>query len=195
MVFNGFQPVVNSDWVGTMMAVFCTILLTIVGFYLVSNTIRREFVREWVTILATTPVSNLIYLLTNIRQQLPRSDRMHFYLDRDCRRMQLLSSYSGDFSLADLLMPFAVITLPCSHWSPVWQLYLNHPSGCAVLLGTFYYLLVIEFMIVGTLVADQPLLDLIGYHRFTAAWSRPYWRHTPARQSACKWDLSASSKT
>jgi hypothetical protein len=169
MVFNGFQLVVNSTWVGTLMAMFCTIFLTIAGFYLISNTIKRD-VREGVgQILAATPVSNLTYLLAKFAGNFIVLVSCTSILVVMAIVMQFLSSSSGDFSLVDLLTPFAVITLPV----------LALVAGLAVLFessrwlrGTFgnvLYLLIFEALIVSTLVADRPLLDLIGSHLFKSS--------------------------
>ena len=169
MVFTGFQPVVNSAWVGTLMAVFCTILLTLVGFYLISNTIKRD-IREGVgQILAATPVSNLTYLLAKFVS--------NFFVLIACTSilivtaivMQLLSSFSGDFSIADLLTPFAVITLPALALAAGLAVVFESSRWLRGTFGNILYLLVFELIIVGTLVADQPFLDLIGVYRFTSS--------------------------
>jgi len=166
MVFNGFQPVINSAWVGTMMAMFCAILLTIVGFYLISNTIKRD-IREGVgQILAATPVSNQMYLLAKVVSNFLVLVACTSILIVTAVVMQLHSSISGDFSLTDLLTPFLVITLPTLALVAGLAVVFESSRWLRGTFGNVLYLLVFEALIVSTLVADRPLLDLIGSHRF-----------------------------
>jgi hypothetical protein len=169
MVFNGFQPIVNSAWVGTLMAMFCTILLTIVGFYLISNTIKRD-IREGVgQILASTPVSNLTYLLGKLASNFLVLVACTSILIVTAVVMQLLSSFSGEFSPTALLTPFAVITLPLLALVAGLAVVFESSRWLRGTFGNVLYLFIFEAAIVSALVAEQPLLDFIGSHRFTTS--------------------------
>ena len=52
----------NSPWVGTLFGVTAAILLSLIGFYLVKNSISRDYDTRVGQIIATTPLRKIIYL-------------------------------------------------------------------------------------------------------------------------------------
>lgn len=52
----------NSAWVGTLFGVTAAILLSLIGFYLVKNSISRDYDTRVGQIIATTPLRKLIYM-------------------------------------------------------------------------------------------------------------------------------------
>src|SRR5512142_704797 len=60
---DGYRGVLNSAWVGGMMAASAVLLLSLFGFYLVKNAIERDIDTRVGQIIATTPISRPKYLL------------------------------------------------------------------------------------------------------------------------------------
>jgi uncharacterized BrkB/YihY/UPF0761 family membrane protein len=58
-----YRGVYNSAWVGTQVALFATLWLSIIGFYLVKNTVDRDVRTEVGQIIATTPLTKAQYTL------------------------------------------------------------------------------------------------------------------------------------
>lgn len=58
-----YRGVYNSAWVGSIVAVLCSALLSLPGFYLVKNAVERDQNTGVGQILATTPVSKWGYVL------------------------------------------------------------------------------------------------------------------------------------
>ena len=52
----------NSPWVGTLYGVTAAILLSLIGFYLVKNSISRDYETRVGQIIATTPLRKIIYM-------------------------------------------------------------------------------------------------------------------------------------
>jgi hypothetical protein len=52
----------NSPWVGTLFGVTAAILLSLLGFYLVKNSISRDYDTRVGQIIATTPLRKIIYM-------------------------------------------------------------------------------------------------------------------------------------
>ena len=52
----------NSPWVGTLFGVTAAILLSLIGFYLVKNSISRDYDTRVGQIIATTPLRKIIYM-------------------------------------------------------------------------------------------------------------------------------------
>jgi len=59
MRINGMRVWYNSAAVALGTGVFCSLILSLAGYYLVSNSLRRDIVARTGTIIAATPMSNL----------------------------------------------------------------------------------------------------------------------------------------
>ena len=60
---NEYRGVNNSAWIGSVIALVATVWLTLVGFYVVKNSIQRDRETRVGQILATTPISKAFYTL------------------------------------------------------------------------------------------------------------------------------------
>ena len=60
---DSYRGVFNSAWVGSMMTLVVNFLLGWFGFYLVKNSIARDYETGVGQIMATTPLSRPVYLL------------------------------------------------------------------------------------------------------------------------------------
>ncbi|MGA3088238.1 MAG: hypothetical protein ABSD75_06475 [Terriglobales bacterium] len=58
-----YRGVFNSAWVGSMMTLVGTLFISLVGFYIVKNAIRRDEQTRVGAILASTPMSRIFYTL------------------------------------------------------------------------------------------------------------------------------------
>src|SRR5579884_2837698 len=56
-----YRGVYNSAWVGTQVALFATLWLSLIGFYLVKNTLERDIRTGVGQIIATTPLTKAQY--------------------------------------------------------------------------------------------------------------------------------------
>ncbi|WCT13188.1 hypothetical protein [Mucilaginibacter jinjuensis] len=64
LTIPGFQGVYNSAWVGYVSAMMTTVMLSLWGFFLVNSGIKKDIDTEVGLIVATTPITNLGYLLS-----------------------------------------------------------------------------------------------------------------------------------
>src|ERR1700743_1601763 len=62
----GYRAAFNSAWVGYVSATMTTVMLSLYGFLLVNNGIKKDIDTEVGLIVATTPVTNFWYLLTKL---------------------------------------------------------------------------------------------------------------------------------
>lgn len=60
---GGHRGVYNSAWVGTQVAMLTCVFLTLLGFYLVRNSVNRDRLTRVGQIIAATPVSKPVYTL------------------------------------------------------------------------------------------------------------------------------------
>lgn len=59
---GNMRGVYNSAWIGALMSLVATTFLSLAGFYVVKNTIERDRATRVGEILASTPISKLLYL-------------------------------------------------------------------------------------------------------------------------------------
>src|SRR3954447_3054383 len=59
-----YRGVSNSAWLGSVITLLASTLLTLIGFYIVKNTIQRDRETRVGQILATTPMSKSFYTLS-----------------------------------------------------------------------------------------------------------------------------------
>ena len=62
-VSPNYVGVINSAWVGTLMALTTSVVLGLVGFYLVKGSVARDYATGVGQIMATTPMSRPLYML------------------------------------------------------------------------------------------------------------------------------------
>jgi len=168
MTFPGFQVASNSAWVGSHMAMFCTLMLGLVGFYMIRNTVERDRRTGVGQIIAATPLNQLTYLLAKFASNFLVLIGCTVVLVSAAILLQATGGQIRSFHLGDLLAPFLVITLPV----------LLMVAGAAVLfetvrwlrgtVGNILYLLVVETLILQGIVQDAPAIDLIGAHAITS---------------------------
>jgi len=63
MQIDGRRVIYNSAAVALGTAMFCTLFLSLLGYYLISNSFRRDIVARTGFIIAATPVSNAEYII------------------------------------------------------------------------------------------------------------------------------------
>jgi hypothetical protein len=59
---DGYRGVYNSAWVGGAVTIFTVVFMAFAGFYLVKNTITRDCRTVVGQIIATSPLSNVLYI-------------------------------------------------------------------------------------------------------------------------------------
>jgi hypothetical protein len=112
LIIHGLRGVYNSAWVGTLIAVSVGTFLSLIGFYLVKNTLdhdRRSGVGE---ILAATPMSNLAYLLGKAISNFLLLGAILALLALAAVVSQLLKGEDIRVDVVALLAPIVFLTLP-----------------------------------------------------------------------------------
>jgi hypothetical protein len=112
LIIHGLRGVYNSAWVGTLIAVSVGTFLSLIGFFLVKNTLdhdRRSGVGE---ILAATPLSNLAYLLGKAISNFLLLGAILALLALAAAVSQLLKGEDTRVDVVALLAPIVFLTLP-----------------------------------------------------------------------------------
>ncbi len=97
----------NSAWVGTLFGVTAAILLSLIGFYLVKNSISRDYDTRVGQIIATTPLRKLIYMVGKWLSNVLVLAAILGILTVIAPVMQLVRGEVSQINLAEL-------------WAPIW---------------------------------------------------------------------------
>jgi hypothetical protein len=112
VVGNGYRGVYNSAWIGALMATCCSTFLSLVGFYIVKNSVQRDGDTRVGQILAATPMRKDFYAMAKTLSNFAVLACMVVVLMIAAVAMQTMRAESHSFSLWKLWSPFLFIALP-----------------------------------------------------------------------------------
>jgi len=112
LMVEGHRGIYNSAWVGAAMAMLSACFISMVGFFVVKNTIERDRRTGVGQILAATPVSRLEYTVGKTFSNFLVLSAMAGVVAVLAGAMQWIRAEDTHINLYHLLMPFVVITLP-----------------------------------------------------------------------------------
>jgi ABC-type polysaccharide/polyol phosphate export permease len=107
-----YRGVYNSAWVGCLMALVATMFLSLIGFYIVKNTIQRDQETRVGQILATTPITKSFYTVAKMISNFAVLATMVAVMAIAAVVMQWLKAEDSHVHLWELLSPFLIFALP-----------------------------------------------------------------------------------
>ena len=164
--FSEYRSIYNSVWFGTMMAVTCGMMFSIAGFYLVKNSISRDRRTQVGQIIASTPLSNLEYLLAKFISNYLVLLSMVAVLALVAFLMLLSRNESGAVNLWAFSLPFLLLSLPALAPVAAAAVFFDTVKWLRGSLGNVLYLFLAEaFLVMGLMRAG--FVDLAGIGLFT----------------------------
>ena len=112
VVGNGYRGVYNSAWIGMLMTICCSTFLSLVGFYIVKNSVQRDADTRVGQILAATPMRKDFYTFAKTLSNFAVLACMVGILMLAALAMQLDRAEAHSFSLWKLWSPFVFLALP-----------------------------------------------------------------------------------
>lgn len=109
---GNYRGLYNSSWVGYMMAMMCSVFLSLFGFYLVNNSVMRDFDTGLGQIIATTQVSNLKYLTGKALSNFAILLSIVAMVAAMGTALLLIKGETKEINLLQFFLPFLWITLP-----------------------------------------------------------------------------------
>jgi hypothetical protein len=106
------RGVYNSAWIGALMSLVATTFLSLAGFYVVKNTIERDRATRVGEILASTPISKILYLAGKWLSNFMVLAVMVGILGISGIAMQFWQGEDRHVQLWKLLAPFLLLALP-----------------------------------------------------------------------------------
>ncbi len=111
MKLEDYRGVLNSAWVGAMMSAVTTSFLSLVGFYIVRDSVARDTKTRVGRILAATPISKTFYVLAKTLSNFVVLLAMVAILALCAAAMQLLKG-EAQIQPWPLLAPFLIFVVP-----------------------------------------------------------------------------------
>jgi hypothetical protein len=112
VIGNQYRGVYNSAWIGAVMAVCCSTFLSLIGFYVVKNSVQRDTETRVGQILAGTPMRKSFYTVAKAISNFAVLASMVIVLMLAAVVMQYLHAEIRRVSLWELWSPFLLIALP-----------------------------------------------------------------------------------
>jgi hypothetical protein len=107
-----YRGVYNSAWIGAMVAMLTGAFLTLLGFYVVNDAIKRDEQTRVGQVIATSPIRNSVYTLGNALCNFTVLLTMVTIIFFTTIGMQLVRSEDLTIDLWALISPFLVLVLP-----------------------------------------------------------------------------------
>ena len=142
---HNYTGISNSAWTGTLMSIVASTFLSLIGFYVVRQTVERDRLTRVGPILATTPISSFEYLLGKFLSNLAVLSAMLGVLAAAAVALQLLRHESGNLDLVALVAPFLLITLPAMALVAAVAVLFDVTPGLSSGLGNIIYFFVWSF--------------------------------------------------
>ncbi|TPN87742.1 hypothetical protein [Aquimarina algicola] len=102
----------NSAWFGYVTAIMTSIFLSLLGFYLVNNSIKKDLNTKVGQIIASTKIKNFTYLLSKTLSNFLVLLTIVFIIFVMSLVLFFLYNDGFDFELAQFIYPYIIITIP-----------------------------------------------------------------------------------
>jgi hypothetical protein len=112
MQLGTWQGVKNSAWIGALMALVASTLVSLIGYYVVRGSVERDRVTGVGQILAATPLTRVAYLLGKALSSFLVLGAVALVLASAGVAMQLLAGADRRLDLWNLFVPTLVVALP-----------------------------------------------------------------------------------
>jgi hypothetical protein len=164
--FGAFRTMYDSTWAGSMMAVTGSIMLALVGFYLVRGTIVRDRRTEVGQIVAATPIRSSMYLLSKFASNVVVLGLMAAALAVMGFVTLLFRNEAAGLNLWAYVSPFLVITIPVVLFVAAAAVLFDSVRWLQSTAGNVIYFFLAEMCLVLGML-EVPLLDLGAVSFFT----------------------------
>ncbi|UCE25405.1 MAG: ABC-2 transporter permease [Candidatus Zixiibacteriota bacterium] len=164
--FGDCRTIYDSTWAGTLMAVCSSIMLTLVGFYLVRGSISRDRRTEVGQIVAATPIGKSTYMISKFLSNAAVLSLMMAVLALVAFITLIFRNEADNLDLWAFVSPFIIIALPPVVFVASVAILFDSVRWLRGSAGNVIYLFLAEFCIVFGML-EVPLLDLAAVSAFT----------------------------
>ncbi len=164
--FGDMRTVYDSVWAGSVMAVTSSIMVALIGFYLVKGSITHDRRTEVGQIIAATPLGRFAYMTSKLISNMIILWLMIAVLALLAFMMLLFGNEAASLDIYAFSLPFLIISLPTSIFVAAMAVLFDTARWLRGSVGNIFYLWVAEASLVLGMLA-VPLLDLAAVSFFT----------------------------
>ncbi|NTV37817.1 MAG: hypothetical protein HGA82_01260 [Anaerolineales bacterium] len=154
-----YVGITNSAWAGGIMTITVSMLLSLVGFYIVKGSVNRDYTTGVGQIMATTPLSRPAYMFGKWLSNFSVLGIAILILMLAGIVMTLLAG-AGEFDLWALVSPLLFIALPCMGLVAAIAVLFESISWLRGGLGNVVYFFV--FMVIMSIGSMNTINNLMG---------------------------------
>jgi hypothetical protein len=137
-----YRGVYNSAWLGCLLTLVATTFLSLIGFYIVKNTIQRDQETRVGQILATTPMTKSFYTVAKMISNFAVLASMVVVMALAAVLMQWLKAEDPHVHLWALLSPFLLFALPAMAFTGALAVLFETLPGLREGIGNVVYFFV-----------------------------------------------------
>ncbi|HTP69620.1 MAG TPA: hypothetical protein VMJ35_12010 [Dongiaceae bacterium] len=160
--FDEYRGVYTSGWIGTLVALTITCFVSLVGFYVVKNSVERDRATGVGQILAATPLSKIAYAFGKFLSNFAVLSTMVGVLAVAAMVMQFIVGEDSRLNLWALLSPFLLIALPTVALTAVVALFFEMVPWLRGGLGNVTWFFVWNFTLAAPIWSGRAWLDPMG---------------------------------
>ena len=159
---GNYRGVYNSAWLGMLLSLAATVLITLVGFYVIKNTVERDRNTGVGQILAATPLGRLSYLAGKALSNLAVVGVIAAILLCAAFAMQLWRAESAGVEVWKLVAPFLFLTLPALAFLAALAVLFECVPGLRGGFGNIFYFFFWTALLGIGIASRSGSLDLMG---------------------------------
>ena len=160
--FDEYRGLYTSGWIGTLVALTITCFVSLVGFYIVKNSVERDRATGVGQILAGTPLSKTAYAFGKFLSNFAVLSAMVGVLAVAAVAMQFIVGEDSRLDLWALLSPFLLVALPSVALTAVSALFFEMVPWLRGGLGNVAWFFVWNLTLAAPIWSGRGWLDPMG---------------------------------
>ncbi len=177
-----YRGVYTSGWIGTLMAMVIGSFVSLIGFYIVKNSVERDRATGVGAILAATPLSKIAYATGKWLSNFTVLSAIVVILAVAAVAMQFVSAEDPHLDLWALLAPFLFLALPAMAVTAAFALLFEMLPGLRGGAGNVLWFFVWSFLLSFPMIKDAPWADPIGFVAVMKSLESAARMHIPGYQ-------------
>lgn len=160
--FDEYRGLYTSGWIGTLVALTITCFVSLVGFYIVKNSVERDRVTGVGQILAGTPLSKTAYAFGKFLSNFAVLSAMVGVLAVAAVVMQFIAAEDSRIDMWALLSPFLLLALPTVALTAAVALFFEMVPWLRAGFGNVAWFFVWNFTLAAPIWSHRGWLDPMG---------------------------------
>jgi hypothetical protein len=190
--FDGYRGVYTSGWIGALVGLVITCFVSLVGFYIVKNSVERDRLTGVGQIVAATPVSKVTYAFGKFLSNFAVLSAMVAVLAVAAVAMQFLVAEDPAVHLWALLSPFVLLALPTMALTAAVALGFEMLPGLRGGFGNVVWFFVWVFGLSAPVITSRNWLDPVGIFAVMNSLGVEAHRYVPDYHGGMSFNIDAA---